>query len=217
MSEITSKPPTLTSEPKIMHKIKYMQFRKQLYPLIAVMVFMIVNIFWLQPIFQYLTIVAFGWYLLERIFFRTKNKILVPEAGAFVSPVEGKVQSVRKSPDATLITLRKSIFDVVELRLPYPDMQTEIADNWNFETPAGQVNIRIKARKIKYFDSNNKPGSVIGVIPGKAVIVIHVPASINVLVNEKQNVFGGETELFSFAKENEAELEPKSILVEEPI
>jgi len=217
MTDYTEKPKVLTSDPDVLHKIKFIQFRRQLYPLIAVIVFMAINIFLPNVIFQYLTIAAFGWYLVERIVFRTKNKILVPEAGAFVSPVNGKVQAVRKSPDATLITLRKSFLDVVELRLPYPDLHSETADNWSVETSAGLVSMRIKSEKTKYFDNKNIHGSVIGVIPGNALIMIHLPASVNVLVNDKQNVFGGETVLFSFAKATEAEPEPKSILVEEPI
>lgn len=221
MSETSVKPQTLLSDPDVLHKIKYLQFRKQMYPLIAVVVFMIANIFWNSPIFLYLTIASFGWYLLERLFLRTKNKIAVPETGAFVSPIEGKVISIRKGDEFTSLTLSKSMLDVVELRLPYPDMQSEIMGNWDFETPMGLVNIRIKSENVKYFDNKNKPGSVIGVIPGNAKINIHLPAGIEVLVTDKQNVFCGETVLFSFAEETSAKDEPvskpKSILVEEPI
>jgi hypothetical protein len=217
MSEMMSKPKVLTSDPGVMHKIKFLQFRRQIFPLAAVVLLMIINVFFPEKIILYLTLASFGWYLVERILFRTKNKIAAPEAGAFVSPVDGKVQSVRKGPDSTLITLNKSFLDVVELRLPYPDLQTEIVDNWNFETPMGQVNLRLKAKKVIYFDNKNIPGSVIGVMPGNGIITIHLPSTIKVLVNEKQNVHGGESELFSFEVAAAEEPKPRSILVEVPI
>ena len=217
MSEMMSKPKVLTSDPNVMHKIKFLQFRRQILPLAAVVIFMAINVIWPEKIVLYLTIASFGWYLVERILFRTKNKIAAPVAGAFVSPVDGKVQSVRKGADSTLITLNKSFLDVVELRLPYPDLQTEIVNNWNFETPLGQVNVRVKANKIEYFDNKNIHGSVIGVMPGNGIITIHIPSSINVLVSEKQSVFGGESELFLFEVPAAEEPKPRSILVEVPI
>jgi hypothetical protein len=214
MSELEKKPRIILSDPNVLHKIKFMQFRRQIIPLIALVAFMVINIFWNSGIFLYLTIASFGWYLLEKMFFRTKNKIAEPEAGTFVSPVDGKVISVRTSPDAAMITISKSYFDVVELRLPYPDLQSEIAGNWVFETGKGQINVRIKSENVKYFDNRNIHGAVIGVIHGKARISIQIPPELKILVKEKQNIFGGETELFSFTEDAE---DIKSILVEEPI
>ncbi len=215
MDETTLKPKIITSDPDVLHKIKFMQFRRQVIPLIVVVLFMVVNIFLALKIVLYMSIAAFGWYLLERVMFRTKNKIAAPEADSFVSPVDGKVLLVRKGLEATLITISKTFFDVVELRLPYPDLQTEIVNNWNFETLKGRVIVKVKSEKAKYFDNHNIPGSVIGVLPGNAIITVQVPAGIKILVSEKQNVFGGESVLFSLAIDAETVPVYKSILVEE--
>lgn len=215
MNETPSRPSIITSDPKVLHKIKFMQLRKQLIPLISVILLMIINIFLTIKVILYLSIACFGWYLLEKMFFRTKNKIRTPEQGTFVSPVDGKVLSIRRSPDFNLLTIKKAMFDVVELRLPYPDMQSVTDGNWSFETPGGLVNLKIVSDKAKYFENDNIHGSVIGVIPGNAVINIYIPAELKILVRASQNVFGGETELFSLTEKEDTE--PKSYLVEEPI
>jgi hypothetical protein len=220
MTEDTSKPKVLTSDPNVLHKIKFIQFRTQLIPLIAVIFFMVINIVIPQlpnKIVLYLTIACFGWYLVERILFRTKNKILVPEEGVFVSPIDGKVLSIHTVLDTTTLTLKKSFLDVVELRLPFPEMHTEIIDSWNFDTALGLISLKIKAKKVHYFENNNIHGSVIGVLPGNAIITIKLPANIKVLVKENQNLFGGESELFSLSEDAEVIPVRKSILVEETL
>jgi hypothetical protein len=217
MADESSRPQTLTSDPKALHKIKYIQFRRQMIPLAVVILLMIVNVIFPIRWLLYPTLAAFAWYLLERVLYRTKNKIAVPEESAFVSPVDGKVQSVRRGEDATLLTIRKTWIDVVELRLPYPGLQMEKTSLWKFDTPQGQVEVRIQNEKISYFDDLTVHGSVIGMIPSNAIFTIHIPAGIKVLVQDKQNLFGGETELFSLAENADVDETSKSILVEEPL
>jgi len=217
MTESKAKPQVLTSDPKALHKIKFMQFRRQMIPLFTIIILLIANIIYPHKLMFYPTLAAFAWYLLERMTFRTKNKIAVPDAGAFVAPFNGKVQSVRRGDDFTIVRLRKSWLDIVELRLPYPDLKMESNRNWIFETPLGQVNLQIESNKLTFFENKNITGDVIGVIPSSAIITMHVPRGIEVLVNTKQNIFGGETELFSFAENNTDEEQKQNILVEEPI
>jgi hypothetical protein len=217
MTDIQAKPKILTSDPKVLHKIKYAQFRTQVVPLGVIVLLLIIGV--LKPfgitgnILFYPTLAAFGWYLVARILFRTKSKILVPEATAFVSPVDGKVSTYKTGENATLMTIRKSFLDVVELRLPYPDLQIDNESTWNFETPQGKVSIRITAPNIKYFENTGIHGSVIGLIPSSAIFTFHLPEKVKVLVKEKQAVFGGETVLFDFAEIEETT--PKNILVDE--
>jgi hypothetical protein len=214
MSELQDKPKILTSDPKVLHKIKYLQFRRQLIPILIVIFLLVLNIFWPQRLLFYPTLAAFGWYLWERVLWRTKNKIAAPEEGAFVSPVNAKIRSVKKSSDNTIITLSKSIIDVVELRLPYPGLRMESNRNWFFDTPQGQVNLRIQSERIVFFENRNIAGEVIGVLPGSSMLTLYLSPQIKVFVKEGQVVFGGETEIFNL---NEADEEPRSILVEEPI
>ncbi|HOD18547.1 MAG TPA: hypothetical protein PKJ14_07950 [Candidatus Cloacimonadota bacterium] len=214
MNEDTPRPKTLTSDPNILRKIKHKQFMRQLIPLIIVAAALVLNV--IYPIYWllYPALAAFAWYLLERMLYRTKNKIPVPQETAFVSPVDGKVQSVHKGQDATLLTIKKSWFDVVEVRLPYPGLQMEQANGWKFETPKGSIDVHIKTSKQEFFNDFSTHGQVIGLMPSNAVFTFYIPVGIKVLVQPKQVVFGGETELFSLAEDAETEEEPPSILVE---
>jgi len=214
MTEHTEPTKVLITDTKTLHKIKSMQLRKQMLPIVIVVLLLIANIVYPQRIYFYPALLAFGWFLLARILFRTKNKISAPEPGTFVSPVCGRVKSLQRGEDATLVTLRKSWLDVVELRLPYPDLRLESNRNWSFETASGKVEITIESKHITFFDNKNITGDVIGVIPSSAIITINVPAGIFVKIKDGQPVFGGETVIFALS---EQVTEDKSILVEESI
>jgi hypothetical protein len=217
MSEELKKVRTLLSDPKVLHKIKFIQFRRQLLPILAILVLMAVNFINPQNWMLYPILAAFGWYLLERILLRTKNKIAEPEATAFVCPVDGKVTAVRKGEDMTSLTIRKSWLDVAEVRLPYPGLQADKPDSWKFDTRKGQIVVKIKAGNFRSFENFPVHGGVIGVIIGSGQFSLYLPSGLKVLVQENQTVFGGETELFSLAENAETEEAPKSILVEEPL
>lgn len=214
MSELNVRTKVLTSDPNVLHKIKSIQFRRQLIPLIIVVLLLILNIVWPQKWIFYPTLLGFGWYLFERILFRIRHKILAPGEGVFVSPVDGKVQSILKIEDDTMITIRKSFLDVVEVRLPYPDMQMENVYNWNFTTPKGQVNVRLQSDKLNFFGDKNIHGAVIGILPGTAILAIRVPSSAKVMIEEKQNLIGGESILLDFEQEPAKEEERPSIIVD---
>ncbi len=214
MPEPDFKTKVLTSDPNVLHKIKSIQFLRQLIPLIIVVILMVLNFVWPQPWIFYPTLLAFGWYLLERILFRTRHKILAPGEGVFVAPVDGKVQSIRKIEDDTMITIRKSFLDIVEVRLPFPGLQMENTSNWNFETPKGQVNIRFQTDKLNFFGDKNIHGAVIGILPGTAMLAIRVPASAKIMVQEKQNLIGGESILLDFEQEPKKDEERPSIIVD---
>lgn len=213
MSEQVKEHKILLTDPKTLHKIKSMQLRKQMLPIAIVVLLLIANIVYPQRFYFYPTLAAFGWFLLARMMFRTKYKISAPKPGTFVSPVNGKIQSLQIRDESTHITLRKSWLDVVELRLPCPDLQMDSNRNWSFETAAGKVEVTVESKNITFFENKNLSGDVIGVIPSSAIISIKVPTGIPVKVKENQPVFGGETVLFAVS---EQAAEPKSILVEEP-
>lgn len=217
MSDSQAKPKVLLSDTKVLHKIKLIQFKNQVIPLGVIVILLTIGV--IKPFgitgsqLLYPTVAAFGWYLVARILFRTKNKILVPETSTFVSPVDGKVSALKTNEDATLLIIRKSFLDVVELRLPYPQLQIDNESTWNFATSKGIISVRISASKIKYFENTGTHGSVIGVIPSNAIFTFHIPAGINILVKPKQNVFGGETVLFDL--DEMPQEEPKSVIIEE--
>ncbi len=220
MSDEQRKPEILVTDAKILHKIKFMQIKRQLVPMLIIFLLILVSVFWKQgfnkTIMLALSLAAFAWYLFERALFRTREKIAAPQANAFVSPLSGRVKSIRQSSDATLVTLTKSLIDVVEVRLPYPDLQKENESHWLFQTRKGNINVRIQAGKITYLGDTLIHGSVIGTIRSGATLTIQVPSTIEVLVKEHQNVFGGETSLFIVEPVPKAEEEPGSILAEEP-
>ena len=214
MSEPQAKPKLVLSDPKILHKIKFVQIKRQLIPVSLVIGLLILNIFWFQNWMLYPILAAFGWYLLERIMFRTRNKILAPEAATFVSPVDGKVASFQHLEDSILMTIKKSFLDVVELRLPFPDKTMEKSDTWLFETPHGKVTMRIYSPKAIYFTDTNVQGGVVGMVPYNAEVTLQIPSGYQLQVQKGQNLIGGETVLFDL---NEPFVEHRSIVVEEPL
>jgi hypothetical protein len=214
MIESTDKPVILTSDPHVLQKIKYLQFRRQLIPIIVVVLLLVLNIFWPHPYLFYPSLLAFAWYIWERILWRTKNKIAAPEPGTFVSPVNGRISSVKRGEDSTEIILKKSVIDIVELRLPYPGLRMESIRNLLFDTAAGLVSLQIQSHRIAFFENRDVAGEVIGVVPGNSTFEIKVPAGLKILVKPGQAVFGGETVLFSMT---EVEDPTRSILVEEPM
>ncbi len=211
---------TLITRTDTLRKIKKSQYARQAIPLILLAVSIIVNMIYPVTVLRYLAIVAFAWYVILMMMFRTKHKIAKPAAGEFVSPLEGKVTSVRKSDKETFITIRKTFIDIVELRLPTNDPEIDSSGTWIFKTEKGTIQLRLKAAKLKLFDNPAETGEVIGIVPGSAVCTIYLPAAFEVLVVDRQNVFAGETALFKTAEveaeaEAEAAAERPSILVEE--
>jgi len=217
MSEELKKVRTLLSDPKVLHKIKFIQFKRQLIPLLVVMLLMGVNILSPMKWLIYPALAAFAWYLLERVLLRTKNKIAEPETNAFVCPVDGKVQAVRKGEDMTSITIRKSWLDIAELRLPWLNLEMEKADSWLFNSKLGQLRLKIKAARLHIFEHIPVHGGVIGIIIGSGIITLYLPAGIKVLVKEGETVFGGETVLCHLDEAAGLQEQPASILVEEPM
>lgn len=217
MSEELKKVRTLLSDPKVLHKIKFIQFRRQLLPILAILLLMAFNFISPQNWMLYPILAAFGWYLLERILLRTKNKIVEPEVTVFVCPVDGKIEAVRRGEDMTSITIRKSWLDVAELRLPWLDVEMEKPDSWVFNSKKGQFRLKIKAGNLKLFDNLPVHGGVIGVIVGSGTITIYLPAGVKAQVHERETVFGGETVLCSLDDAAEMDTKPDSILVEKPM
>jgi len=217
MSEELKKVRTLLSDPKVLHKIKFVQFRRQLLPILVILVLMGFNFIRPQNWMLYPILAAFGWYLLERVLLRTKNKIAEPDVTAFVCPVDGKIEAVRKGEDLTSITIRKSWLDVAELRLPWLDVEMEKPESWVFNSKMGQFRLKIKAGNLKLFDNLPVHGGVIGVIVGSGTITIYLPAGVKALVHERETVFGGETLLCSLDETAGIDTKSDSILVEEPM
>ena len=63
MSEELTKPRTLTSDPKVLHKIKAYQFKRQMLPLALVIILMVINVIRPLNLLLYPTLFGFAWYL----------------------------------------------------------------------------------------------------------------------------------------------------------
>jgi len=207
----------LSTDPNIYHKIKIAQIKRQTIPIIVMIIGILINVFWSFVGFQILTIACFGWYLWERIIFRTKRKIARPEPDTCVAPFDGKVISVLTGEDTTIVTLKKSILDVVELRLPLPNPVQESPQVWHFDTKSGPVDLRISAPSLKVYEHRNIHADVIGIIPGNATAMLHLPATVHFKLEPKNLIFGGETVLFDLNEAPVTVQERISILVEEPL
>ena len=121
----------LLSDPDALRRIKFAQFRAQLPALILVAVAIALkNIFpqagnWLFNLSLALAILAIAVYFFIGLCYRYRQRIPLPPPDALLSPIEGQIDRVRSSGDTTLLTVRKKLFDGVELRSPHSASRLE--------------------------------------------------------------------------------------------
>lgn len=109
----------LLSEGDVLERIRKFQIRSQAIPLALVFVCFILSLGFGNSIYLLLLAIAGAvLYALAFMNHRYRQKILMPEAGSIYAPLSGKVESIEEQANATVITIRKSAYDHVEIRCP---------------------------------------------------------------------------------------------------
>ncbi len=185
----------LLSDPDALRRIKFAQFRAQLPALILVAVAIALkNIFpqagnWLFNLSLALAILAIAVYFFVGLCYRYRQRISLPPPDALLSPVEGQIDRVRSSGDTTLLTVRKKLFDGVELRSPHSASRLE--DGVLFlESEAGRISFRFNFRHIQWFvDPDMTAGNLIGYVAGTGSCTVVFPGKPRLDVKEKDPLY----------------------------
>ena len=137
------------------------------------------------------------WFVYTLNNFRIRNKIIAPIPQSIYSPVSGTVRFVRSNSDVSLINIRKSFMDFVEIRSPHDDCFWE-EDVLRLNHKLGSVTFRFSEKGFKKFDVEEmKAGSVIGIIIGFGSCNITLPSKLELKLSAGKSVDAGETLLYT--------------------
>lgn len=193
MPDKTSK--YLLSDADALRRIKFAQFRAQVPALVVVAVAIALKtIFpntgnWLYTLSLILAIAAIAVYFFIGLCFRYRQRIPLPEPDALLSPIEGRIGTMRSGGEVTQLTIRKNLLDSVELRSPHPNCRLEDGVLY-LDTPAGKISFRFNFSRIQWFvDPDFRAGNLIGMVagngscsvifPGKAELGVQAGDSVN--------------------------------------
>ncbi len=179
MTDTTSK--YLLSDADSLRRIKFAQFRAQVPALVAVAVAIALKtIFpsagqWLYNLALALAILAIAVYFFIGLCFRYRQRIPLPSQSALLSPLEGRIDSIRSSEGALLVNVRKKLLDSVELRSPHSDCRLEDGSLF-LDTPQGRISFRFSFKHINWFvDPDLSAGSIIGYVTGNGSCLVRFP------------------------------------------
>ena len=188
----------LISDPDELRRIKFAQFRVQVPALIVLALAIILNrIFpragnWIYGISLALAIGALVAYFFIGLCFRFRQRIPLPSEDALLSPIEGRISRIIHDGDHTLLTIRKGIFDSVELRSPHSDCSLEDGMLW-LETPAGKIQFRFNFQRIQWFvEPDMKAGNLIGMVVGNGSCTVVLPGKPDLTLQQQDAVKAAE-------------------------
>ncbi|MGI6198070.1 MAG: hypothetical protein ACOYIS_02940 [Candidatus Cloacimonadaceae bacterium] len=126
-----------------------------------------------------------GVFLISGMAHRYKNKIPVPDADMFVSPIQGRLRYARQNEEVTVINITRIFLDTPELRSPHPKACIE-GETLKVNTEAGDIEFRFNNLKVEWLpEPNFERGNVIGTVKGHGSCTISIPtAAFNAQVKD---------------------------------
>jgi len=178
----------------ILRKIKRLQHRRQLLPLVLFGILFWLSLMLNRPlIVQVLSVLSLIWYFRIMLGFRIRQKILFPEAAYVYSPITGKVKEIKTSGDLCQIIIQKSYMDRVEIRCPKTGAHWE-GDEMVLSNPRMRISYAAK-HLIRLPESKLSAGEVIAYMPCKGTCKIFIPANIPCALREGSLCEAGETRI----------------------
>ncbi len=190
----------LLSEGDVLRKIKKLQYRAQLLPLILIafsfwMTITFGRIGYLRIIFMILTLTGLVGFFFTALKFRFRNRILMPEPESVYVPISGKVQSIKTYGEKTIVEIARHRFDPVEIRCPADGCIIEAGE---LILPEDGIRISFTAeRMIRIEDARMKAGEVISLMIGKGNCRIELPKAFSLLLSEGKSCQAGENRIFT--------------------
>ncbi len=194
----------LLSEGDSLRKIKYAQIRKQIPALALIAIAIALNAVFpdrdLYPWTLGLALLGIAWYLFIGLCHRYKQRIPLPPERGILSPIQGRINSIRRGGEATQITIRKVLLDSVEIRCPHGDCRLE--ENSLFQEGGfGRITYRFDFRKLQWFtDAEFSPGNIIGMANGAGSCAISFAGEPELGVKEKDAVDAGDPLILDLAE-----------------
>lgn len=194
-------PKTIITELKLLNELKKQQIRRQVPSLALLALSFMISI--LLPLFFYhypsliLAILSFVWFRVVAANFRCKQKLIIPDGNLLLSPVTGRVRSIKTAPDYTLVRIGKSPIDYIEIRSPHDSAQW---DNGTIKLQYMGHNLifRFDSSHLQQIDSTDmQAGNIIGYIIGSAVCSISIPRELALEIKPKTICDAGLTALVS--------------------
>jgi hypothetical protein len=177
-------------------RIKREQFKHQIPALLLLLCAFLLNIILpgtdLMVPALVVALAAIAWYLLVGAGFRFRQRIPIPPPESVVSPLQGKVNYIRSNDDITLVNIRKTFLDMVELRSPNDACRLE-EGVLSLNTPSGKVSFRFNIRQIRYFDEPDyATGNLIGLLAGNGSCTITLPRALSLAIKAGDTLDAGD-------------------------
>lgn len=183
----------------LLNRIKKLQYKAQIPALALLVLSFLLSFFFATFNMRYpsliLSIISLTWFMYVSACFRMRQKLPIPEPGQVLSPITGKVKSLKRSSDQYQLRIVKSFLDVVEIRCPHESAEWEgNALRLVFgETP---LVFRFDTDNLVRFpEQEMQPGNVIGMISGSAVCSLNLSQSLMTALKPGDICDGGQTQI----------------------
>ena len=174
-----NQPKYILSEPQALKQIKLYQYIWQGISVVVIASgFVLGTLTRLHTLASAIVGLGVGVFLISGMAHRYKNKIPVPDANMFVSPMQGKLRYARQNEEITVINIARIFLDMPEIRSPHP--KTVIEDEaLKVKTDQGVIDFRFNKVKVQWLpEPNFERGNVIGTVRGHGSCTISIPTPL---------------------------------------
>lgn len=163
----------LLTDYKILRQIQRRKYRRLTSPILAICLSLIITFLLRNLDYMYfplltITVASFVWYGYIMVSFRTKGRIVQPERGMMVSPIEGRIKSLRSGGEVHSIRISKAFIDVIEIRCPFPGEYTREGNNLTIMTDSESIHLLFHGKDITWIDAGFSWGA-----EGKRPYIFH--------------------------------------------
>lgn len=186
------------SEGDVLRKIKKLQYRAQILPLVMIAVSFWLTItlghFALLRIFSMaLTLLGLGAFFLTATRFRFRNRIVAPDQNSIYVPITGKVAEIRQEDLIQVIVIQKRSTDPVEIRCPSDDCIRE-AGNLVIKQEGLEMSFSAP-HLLRIEQARMKAGEVVSLMIGKGSCRIQLPLGMPTLLKAGDVYQAGESRI----------------------
>lgn len=188
----------LLSEGDVLRKIKKLQYRAQILPLVLIafsfwMTITFGPISWIRIVFMILTAAGLIGFIITSLQFRYRNRIPMPQPDSIYCPISGKVHNIKVIGNKTIVEIVKHSFDTVEIRCPADNCIVEAGE---LILPKEDIRISFSAERIvRIENARMKAGEVIFLMLGKGRCRIEMPKKLPLLLKSGDAVSAGESRI----------------------
>lgn len=173
------KPKYILSDPQALKQIKLYQYIWQGISVVVIATgFILGTLTRLHTLASAVVGLGVGVFMISGLTHRYKNKIPIPDANMFVTPMQGRLRYARQNEEVTVINITRIFLDMPEIRSPHP--KTVIEDEaLKVKTGQGDIDFRFNNLKVQWLpEPNFERGNVIGTVRGQGSCTITIPTAL---------------------------------------